>query len=203
MKKDINASRENRRLDLLSKIGDLSRLNQQASNLFDERIGEFLGINHTDARCLDIVQRLGRVSPGQLAIHSGLTTGAVTAVVDRLEAAGYVARTRDPVDRRKLWVEPTPHVNELIEVVFGVYDLLGPLMMRHFTDHQLEVIIAFLRMGALLNQALADGLSENTKPTADPAAQLAHARQFRRAVHALAPRLGADLDRLLPPREDK
>jgi len=201
MKKDIHASRENRRLDLLSKIGDLSRLNQQASNLFDERIGEFLGINHTDARCLDIVQRLGRVSPGQLAIHSGLTTGAVTAVVDRLEVAGYVERTRDPVDRRKLWVEATAHVNALVEEIFGVYDLIGPLMMRHFSDHQLEGIIAFLRMGTLVNQAMAEGLRENTKPATEAETRLAHARQFRRAVDALAPRLSADLDRLLPPRD--
>jgi len=202
MNKDTYESRENRRRELLSKIGDLSRLNQQASNLFDERIGEFLGINHTDARCLDIVQRIGRVSPGQLAIHSGLTTGAVTAVVDRLEAAGYVQRARDAVDRRKLWVEPTPHVNALVETVFGVYDLIGPLMMKHFSIEQLEGISAFLRMGSLINQALAEGLRENTKPTIDTAAQLTHARQFRRAIDALAPGLAADLDRLLPPAKN-
>jgi DNA-binding MarR family transcriptional regulator len=202
MRKDIHESRDNQRLELLSKIGDLSRLNQQASNLFDERIGEFLGINHTDARCLDIVQRIGRVSPGQLSIHSGLTTGAVTAVVDRLEAAGYVQRTRDPIDRRKLWVDATPHVNALVEIVFGVYDLIGPLMMRHFSLDQLKGISAFLRMGSLINQALAEGLRENTAPTSDPDTRLAHARQFRRAIDALAPRLAADLDRLLPPAEN-
>jgi len=202
MKEDIHESRDNRRLELLSKVGDLSRLNQQASNLFDERIGEFLGINSTDARCLDIVQRLARVSPGQLAIHSGLTTGAVTAVVDRLEAAGYVQRTRDPVDRRKLWVEATAHVNAIVEIVFGVYDLIGPLMMRHFNDQQLEGITAFLRMNVVVNEALAEGLRENTKPSDDAATRLAHARQFRRAMDAIAPSLRADLDRLLPPRDD-
>jgi DNA-binding MarR family transcriptional regulator len=201
MKEDIHESRDNRRLELLSKVGDLSRLNQQASNLFDERIGEFLGINHTDARCLDIVQRVGRISPGQLAIQSGLTTGAVTAVVDRLEAAGYVARSRDPVDRRKLWVEATPHVNALVEVIFGVYDLIGPVMMKHFTDPQLEGILAFLRMGTIVNQALAEGLRENTKPSSDASTRLLHAKQFRRAMDALAPSLRADLDRLLPPRD--
>jgi DNA-binding MarR family transcriptional regulator len=199
--KDTHESRDNRRLELLSKVGDLSRLNQQATNLFDERVQDFLGINSTDARCLDIVQRLGRVSPGQLAIHSGLTTGAVTAVVDRLEAAGYVQRIRDPVDRRKLWVEPTPHVNALVEIVFGVYDLIGPLMMKHFTDQQLEGITAFLRMGVVVHEALSEGLRENTNPSADAATQLAHAKQFRRAMDAVAPSLRADLDRLLPPRD--
>jgi DNA-binding MarR family transcriptional regulator len=201
MRKDIHGSRENRRLKLLQTIGDVSRLNGQANELFGERIGEFLAINGTDGRCLDIISRIGRVSPGQLAIHSGLTTGAVTAVVDRLEAAGYVKRTRDPVDRRKLWVEPTPHINELLETIFGVYDTIGPAMVSHFTDGQLEGILAYLRMNTIVAQMLADGLKENTQPTNDHAAQLAHARQFRRAIDALGPRLRADLDRLLPPLE--
>jgi DNA-binding MarR family transcriptional regulator len=199
MSKDISASRQNRRLHLLSQIGDLSRVNQGATNLFDERVGQFLGVNETDRRCLDIVSRLGRMSAGQLANHSGLTTGAVTAVVDRLEAAGYVARVRDPLDRRKIWVEGTAHFSQLVEIIFGVYDLVGPVMMRHFTEAQLEGIVAFLRMGTRINQELAAGLAENAQPGLAPAAQLEQARQFRRAVDAITPRLGADLDKILPP----
>lgn len=198
MKKDISASRQNRRLRLLSQIGDVSRVNQGATNLFDERIGEFLGINGTDGRCLDIVMRLGRLSAGQLANQSGLTTGAVTAVIDRLEKAGYVARLRDALDRRKIWVEPTEHTRVLVEIIFGVYDLIGPLMVRHFTEEQLEGILAFLRMGTRVNQELAAGLRENTRPGLSGAAQIEHARQFRRAVDALAPRLEAELDKILP-----
>lgn len=199
MDEDIHASRQNRRLDLLSQIGDLSRVNQAATNLFDERLSEFLGTNNTDGRCLDIVTRLGRVSAGHLANHAGLTTGAVTAVVDRLMSAGYVTRVRDPLDRRKIWVEPTPHLTALVDTIFGVYDLIGPLMMRHFTEAQLEGIIAFLRMGTFVNQELAAGLKENAQPGLAPAAQLEQARQFRRAVDAIAPKLSADIDSFLPP----
>src|SRR3982751_2701529 len=61
MKKDTRESRDNERVALLDQLGDLSRIEQQASNLFDERIGEFLGINRTDGRCFDIIARLGRV----------------------------------------------------------------------------------------------------------------------------------------------
>lgn len=199
MKKDIHESRQKRRLALLSQIGDVSRLNQGATNLFDERLSEFLGINNTDGRCLDIIERLGRVSAGQLANHAGLTTGAVTAVVDRLEAAGYVTRIRDPLDRRKIWVEATPHLRELVATIFGVYDLVGPLMMRHFTEEQLEGILAFMRMGTRVNQELAAGLKENTRPGAKPQAQLEQAKLFRRAIDASTPRLEADLDTILPP----
>src|SRR5579862_5106863 len=158
MRKDIRASRDNRRHDRLVEIGEASRLSQGATNLFDERLGEFLGINNTDGRCMDIIARIGRLSAGQLAIHSGLTTGAVTAVIDRLEAAGYVGRVRDPLDRRKVWVEPTPHILQLVEMIFGVYDMLGPVMTRHFTDTQLAGILAFLRMATRVNEALAEGL---------------------------------------------
>ena len=202
MRKDIHASRDNRRDELLSQVGDLSRVNQQASDLFDERLGEFLGVNSTDGRCLDIIQRARRVSPGQLAIQSGLTTGAVTAVVDRLEAAGYVRRERDPVDRRKLWVEPTPHLNALVDTIFGIYHAIGPLMMQHFSDDQLEGIVAFLKMGALVNQALAEGLRENAPPASTPSVQLARARLFRRALDGLVPSLVADLGKFLPARSD-
>ena len=202
MIKDIHASRDNLRLSILAEIGDMSRLSQGATNLFDERLGDFLGINNTDGRCLDIISRLGKVSAGQLANLSGLTTGAVTAVIDRLEKAGYVLRVRDPIDRRKIWVEPTSHVQTLVQIIFGVYDLIGPLMMRHFTDAQLDGILAFLRMGTRVNQELAEGLRENTRTGGTEDAQIEQARQFRRAVDTLAPRLQAELDKLLPPRED-
>lgn len=200
MNKDIHESRDNRRLSLLAEIGDASRLSQGATNLFDERLGEFLGINSTDGRCLDIVTRVGRVSAGELANRSGLTTGAVTAVVDRLEAAGYVGRVRDPIDRRKVWVEPTAHILRLVDIIFGVYDTIGPLMTQHFTDEQLEGILAFLRMGRRINQALAAALQENTRPTTDAQARVEHAMQFRRAADAIAPRLRAELAHTLPPK---
>lgn len=202
MNKDTRVSREDLRLNLLGEIGDASRLSQGATNLFDERLGEFLGINNTDGRCLDIIARIGRLSAGQLANLSGLTTGAVTAVIDRLEAAGYVARVRDPLDRRKVWVEPTAHVLKLVDIIFGVYDVLGPVMTRHFSDAQLDGILAFLRMGTRINQELAASLRQNTRAGRNPAAQVEHARQFRRAVDALAPRLQAELDAMLPPRDE-
>jgi hypothetical protein len=92
-------------------------------------------------------------------------------------------------------------VQTLIDIIFGVYDLIGPLMTGHFTDDQLQGILAFLRMGTRVNQELAEGLRENVRPAGSPAAQIEHARQFRRAVDALTPRLRAELDALLPPRD--
>ncbi len=181
---------------MLAQIGDASRMSQAATDLFDERVGEFLGINRTDGRCLDIIARLDRVSAGQLANESGLTTGAVTAVVDRLERSGYVHRIRDSLDRRKVWLECTDHTNALIGIIFGVYDVFGPDMMRAFSDEQLVGILAFLRMGTRINRELAAALSEHTRPGAAADQRIAQAQAFRRAVDAVAPgligRLNAD-----------
>lgn len=185
------------------KIGDTSRQSQAATDLFDERLGDFLGINRTDGRCLDAISRLGRVSAGQLAIESGLTTGAVTAVIDRLEAAGYVQRIRDPLDRRKVWVEPTPHVSKLIETIFGVYDIIGPIMMEHFTEEQLRGVLSFLRMGTRINTELAEGLHENTQAHAAHDVRLAQARHFRRAIDAMTPQLRTVLENLAPDLTDE
>jgi DNA-binding MarR family transcriptional regulator len=199
----LTTKEDNERQALLTRIGELSRQSQSTTDLFDERVSEFLGINRTDGRCLDIVGRHGKVSAGALAIEAGLTTGAVTAVIDRLEQAGYVQRVRDPLDRRKVWVEPTGHTKQLVDTIFGVYDLIGPIMMGHFTAEQLEGILAFLRIGSRINEELAAGLQENTKPNAAPKDRLNQARMFRRAIDAGGERLAKELEAMAPPRKDK
>lgn len=194
----LSTRHNDERLALMQRIGDYSRQSQTATDLFDERVAEFLGINRTDGRCLDIIGRHGKVSAGQLSIEAGLTTGAVTAVIDRLEAAGYVQRVRDPLDRRKIWVECTAYTNELVEIIFGVYDLIGPIMMERFTQEQLTGILAFLRIGTRVNEELAAGIRENTKPNASLSERIAQAKLFRRAIDAGAGRLTDELERLAP-----
>lgn len=199
----LEARHANELQALMDRIGDLSRQSQVATDLFDERVSEFLGINRTDGRCLDIIGQHGRVSAGQLSIEAGLTTGAVTAVIDRLESFGYVQRHRDPLDRRKIWVESTPYTRELTATIFGVYELIGPIMMERFSKEQLSGILAFLRIGTRVNEELAAGLRENTRPGAAPADRLAQAKLFRRAIDAGAGRLAAEIERLAPPPGSK
>lgn len=201
MNQDNQTSSEKARRDILNCIGERSRRNQGSNHLFDERVNAFLGINGTDGRCLDIIERHGRIPAGQLATESGLTTGAVTTVIDRLEAAGYVARQRDSRDRRKIWIEVTPQMQALTGEIFGVYDLIGPIMMSHFTDTQLDGILAFLEMGILVHEELAADLAEHTRPGAAPEKRLAQARSFRNAAAAVADRLRDKFAPVLPPKE--
>lgn len=173
------------------------RANQAATDLFDETLASFLGVNRTDGRCIDIIDRFGKVSAGQLAIESGLTTGAVTAVIDRIESAGYVQRVRDPVDRRKVWVELTAEMRGIIDRVFGFYMRGGGRMMERFTPEQLDGIMRFLNMGAFLNNEMAAAMREHLDPTAKTAAaRLIAARAFERAIQANEARLNAELDEM-------
>src|SRR5918994_2391650 len=74
--------------------------------MFHQAVADELGLNITDHKCLDLIHRFGSMPAGRLAELTGLTTGAVTGIIDRLEKAGYARRANDPNDRRRTIVEP-------------------------------------------------------------------------------------------------
>jgi DNA-binding MarR family transcriptional regulator len=133
--------------ELAELIGDEFRINQNRSDVFDEIAGEILGLNKTDQRCLDIISRLGQATAGELARESGLTTGGVTAVVDRLERDGYVRRVRDSSDRRKVLLEATPESFEKVWAIWGPLKDAWDAQARRFTREQLEFLLRFMREG--------------------------------------------------------
>src|SRR5947208_17028807 len=84
------------------------RTSGKQDNAFDNLAAERLGITRTALLCLNAIENSGGLTAGQIATHTGLTTGAVTGVIDRLERAGYARRIPDPKDRRRVAVEVTP-----------------------------------------------------------------------------------------------
>jgi DNA-binding transcriptional ArsR family regulator len=74
--------------------------------LFNHHVAQRVGLGASDAQFMHLLQLHGPLTPGRLAELSGLTTGTVTGVLDRLEGAGLVRRERDPSDRRKVIVKP-------------------------------------------------------------------------------------------------
>ena len=103
-------------------FGNAVRAYQTAVDNFDQAMADHIGINRTDARCVDLIDQTGGMTAGELAKAAGLTTGAVTAVVDRLEKAGIAQRVPDPGDRRRVRIGATPKLWEVSE------PLLGPLL---------------------------------------------------------------------------
>jgi DNA-binding MarR family transcriptional regulator len=144
---------------LYAELGNEVRANQRATDVVDELLCQLLGINRTDARCLDILEQDGSMSAGDLAQASRLTTGAITAVIDRLERAGYARRVPDPSDRRRVLVEATPKAFETANELMAepMRRLYTPLASR-YTEDQLRMFVEFTREGRELQERHAEWL---------------------------------------------
>jgi DNA-binding MarR family transcriptional regulator len=128
-------------------IRDLSvevRRYQNAQDAFDDAAAERLGINRTDQRCMDILDLNGQMTAGQLAAESGLSTGAVTTLLDRMERAGYVQRVRDTVDRRRVLVELTDEARKRAWEIWGPIAAEADEGWGRFSDEQLVFLRDFL-----------------------------------------------------------
>src|SRR5215468_4932005 len=90
---------------LAALVGEFREMSA-ATVMFHQAVADRLGMNITDHKCADILARTGPITAGDLARRTGLTTGAITGVIDRLEREGFVRRVRDPHDRRRVIVEP-------------------------------------------------------------------------------------------------
>src|SRR5882724_6329519 len=91
-----------------SSLGELlGRELSTAVVMFHQAIAERIGLNATDFKCLDLLARTGPTTPGHLSELLRLTGGAITGVIDRLEAAGFVQRERDQNDRRRVIIKPS------------------------------------------------------------------------------------------------
>jgi DNA-binding MarR family transcriptional regulator len=112
---------------------------------FDNRAAEVLGVNRTDLHCLNIVENRDGMTAGALAAEAGLTTGAVTGVIDRLERAGYARRVPDPVDRRRVRIEVTDHFYARADEIWQpVATEWHAQLARRFTGDQLDLSTEFL-----------------------------------------------------------
>jgi DNA-binding MarR family transcriptional regulator len=180
--------------ELAEKLVGAVRAEQVANEIVDEQVAEFLGINRTDGRCLDIVERHGRMTAGALAAESGLTTGAVTALVDRLEAAGYLQRVRDTADRRKVFIELTTLMTTITEKLFYNMEEMFQGMMERLTPREVEAITYFLRAGTYINGHRARLLKEHLPTGAATAEErLAAASVYDKAARKIGPVIAEQL----------
>lgn len=139
------ASKESKR-KLVDELVREFRMSGNQDSAFDNLAAERLGVNDTDLHCLNIIENAGGLSASELAAQSGLTNGAITGVLDRLERAGYARRVADPADRRRVNVEVTPRFHKRARGIWGpmAADWQSTLAKR-FTTDELERIADFLR----------------------------------------------------------
>jgi DNA-binding MarR family transcriptional regulator len=133
----------------LRKTGSLFQLMSQAA-------ADRIGLNATDLNCLNILSFSGNMTAGELARTTGLTTASITGVVDRLEAAGYVTRERDPADRRRVVITIV-----LEKALSNVASVFAPMitdwqqLAAQYSDDELRLIVGFYdRMEQVLRKHL-------------------------------------------------
>ncbi|MFT3863517.1 MAG: MarR family transcriptional regulator [Solirubrobacterales bacterium] len=141
--------------DLIGELIEVTRANQVATDKMDEAGGLALGVNRTDGRCLDLIDQAGRISAGELASAAGMTTGAVTTIIDRLEAKGYVRRIPDPNDRRRVLVEATEEMRTRAWSLWGPISERAMPTLERLSMSDLELLIRFMRLGSELNETRA------------------------------------------------
>lgn len=132
-----------KREEIIQAINEKFREMSTETILFHQAVADILGLHVTDHKCLDFIYRFGAMPAGRLAELTGLTTGAITGIIDRLEEAGYVRRTNDPKDRRRTIVEPTRNkkLEKKIEVLFiPLRDRMHNLLSS-YSDNELAFLL--------------------------------------------------------------
>ncbi|MGR6965455.1 MarR family winged helix-turn-helix transcriptional regulator [Geodermatophilus sp. URMC 61] len=125
-------------------LARIARRYSTATVLYHHAVAERLGLGPSDHKCLDLLLQHGELTGSRLAALTGLTTGAVTGVVNRLEAAGFLHRRPDPSDGRRQLLQPVP---ERIEEVAAVFAEDAPDLDRltaGMTRDQVDAVLTFL-----------------------------------------------------------
>jgi DNA-binding MarR family transcriptional regulator len=137
----------NGRMSRSELIMALNRAMRDASGhgvIYSQVVAERLGINSTDLECLDFVVMRGPQTAGELAKATGLTTGAITGVIDRLERAGFAQRDRDKDDRRKVRVRALPAIERHIYPLFQPMERAALSALSSYKDDELAFLLTFL-----------------------------------------------------------
>jgi len=131
--------------DLVEGILMAGRESSAATVMLHTAIAARVGLTATDTKTIDTLTRLGRVTAGEVARHTGLATASVTSLIDRLEKKGLVRRVRDPQDRRRVIVEPVRERIVQGDSVFGSIREGFASLLERYNDDQLETILDFMQ----------------------------------------------------------
>ena len=158
------------RAELLNAVGyELGRELSTRTVLLHQVIAERLGLNTTDHKAMDLLSRAGPITAGELAELTGLTTGAITGIIDRLEKAGFVRRQSDPHDRRRVIIQPLmEHVERDIAPLFDSLAHAMAALCARYSDQDLVLIRDFMTRSIAILQEETARLRMQTTPVRQP-----------------------------------
>jgi DNA-binding MarR family transcriptional regulator len=135
------------RAALMQELEEAMRRSSAQGVLFGQAVANVAGISGSDLECIDILYLEGRVTAGRLAEVTGLTTGAITGVIDRLEKAGYVRRERDESDRRKVFISVVPETVAKIGQFYVPMQQAMQKVWSAYSDDELRLLLRFTKDG--------------------------------------------------------
>ena len=147
----------------IARMADVMRDFMANAVLFQDAVARTGGLNSTDLQAVSLLMSQGPATPGELAERTGLSAGgAITAVIDRLEKAGYVSRRRDQADRRRVIV--TADVDKVLEQVGPIYGRVGARWAAYLdtlTDEQIELANELFARASQINREEIELLKES------------------------------------------
>jgi DNA-binding MarR family transcriptional regulator len=147
-------SRKTRRRELLNRLWDLGRITSTQTVFLHQAIAQSVGLNATDTKCIDLIlsHPEGSMTAGSLSGMTGLTTGAITHILDRLEKQQFIERVRDTRDRRKVFIRVRP---DSLEPLTPKYEGIGKAYMslaERYGDKELQLICDYLEKASAVSK---------------------------------------------------
>jgi DNA-binding MarR family transcriptional regulator len=150
-----------RRRQLAAAIRESLRELASQLSLLNHLVGAHLELRDVDLDCLDLIDRHGPLSPSALARRAGLHPATITGILDRLEGGGWVARERDPSDRRAVLVRAErDRYPDLMRLYAGMNRRMNKVYTG-YDENELELIADFLHRAANAGRSATDELSDN------------------------------------------
>jgi DNA-binding MarR family transcriptional regulator len=137
-------SRAPQREQLLEGLKLAGRRLSAATIMFHQAVADHLGLNVTDHKCVDFLLMNGPLTAGELANMTALTTGAITAAIDRLERAGFVIRKDDPEDRRRVIVRAIPERLAKMARLFDAFSARLDKLAAGYGPRELTLLVDFM-----------------------------------------------------------
>ena len=137
------------------------RRSSAAGVLHGQAVARRVGVNSSDLECLDLILMSGPSTAGEIARHTGLTSGAVTGLIDRLVRLGLVERTADPADRRKVLVRVREDKIGPIAQLYAPLEKAMQSLLAGYSREELKVLIDFAEKSGDLLQARVGELNDS------------------------------------------
>lgn len=147
--------------DLQKKVFSLTREYGMSSVMLRNAVSRKLGLNITDMECLSLLSVKGLSSPTELARYTGMTTGAATTMLDRLETAGFITRKPNPNDRRGVVVAVNTLSTKKMGTVFAGAQAAQKSVIESYSPDELQTIVDFLERITQSVTTQADVLSKS------------------------------------------